>query len=130
MEIGDKYPIPSSNFSRNGSICVLNYYTGFTFLQVKPNYNQEAVEALSRMPELSRQEKGNNFYLLMQGNTDILNDISIQYKYLILEQWKDSESLRKHLETPHVKQLLEKKYLLETGTLAFGGPYFELSWCE
>jgi len=53
------------------------------------------VVELSTLPEKSRKESGNLFYLLMQGNTDILNDISIRYKYLFVEQWKDAESLKK-----------------------------------
>jgi quinol monooxygenase YgiN len=67
-------------------------------LTARPDTVDQTREALLRLIESTRAEEGCVMYELMQNNGDATD-------FTFVEEWTDDESLDKHLESEHIRDL-------------------------
>ena len=71
-------------------------------LQSLPGMRAKVIELAAPCVEATRKEKGCLRYELFISSED---DVTLQ----LIEEWADSDSLRAHLETPHIKVFREQR---------------------
>jgi len=118
------FQIPSSpEVNTSVSFCASQTRTDFTHIVSKSEYTDAVENKIASMVKVSLVEDGNNFYIAMAHEAD-------DEQFLVVEQWRDQESLDRHMHTSNLLRLVAfSTTMAKDSGLTITGGFRELAPC-